>query len=99
MAAVRSFAYYPDVMYTGRLRFSYISAPLLILGVIEDESERIEKLEEGSWGAYIIENKRRIDILSAIALCIFIFIVVEDINEIRIDIIVFMRIYLKSGNE
>jgi hypothetical protein len=54
MAAVRSFAYYPNVMYTGRPRFSYISAPLLILGVIEDESERVEELEEGSWGAYII---------------------------------------------
>jgi hypothetical protein len=48
IAVVRSFAYYPDVMYTGRPRFSYISAPLLILGVIEDESERVKELEEGS---------------------------------------------------
>jgi hypothetical protein len=48
MAAVRSFAYYPNIMYTGRPRFSYISAPLLILGVVEDESERVKELEEGS---------------------------------------------------
>jgi hypothetical protein len=55
MAAVRSFAYYlSGVMYAGRPRFSYILAPPLILGVIEDESERIEELEEGGWGAYII---------------------------------------------
>jgi hypothetical protein len=29
------------------MRFSYISAPPLILGVIKDESERIKELEEG----------------------------------------------------
>jgi hypothetical protein len=45
--------------------------------------------------------KRRIDILSTMALCIFIFIVGgEDINEIRIDVVVvFVRIHLKRGNE
>jgi hypothetical protein len=47
MAAVRSFAYYlSSIIYADRPRFSYMSAPLLILGVIEDESERVEEVRK-----------------------------------------------------